>query len=53
MYEIIEHFIFNDFIGLETPLGSILCDVSIILIYIALVSFVIWMFRVASRIIKI
>lgn len=53
MYQIIEQFIFNDLIGLETPLGSILTDVSIILIYIALVMFIIWMFKIASRIIKL
>lgn len=52
MYEIINNFIMNDLIGGYIPLGYILTDVSIILIYVALVYMLIWVFKIASSIIK-
>ena len=53
MYDIVNDFIVERFIGVDNALAKILTDVSIVLMYVALVYMLIWVFRVASRIIKL
>jgi hypothetical protein len=53
MYEIVYDFIQHVLFHADSRLVPILTDLSMILIYVALVYMLIWVFRVASRIIKL
>lgn len=53
MYEIVFNFIVNQLFGVENTLAYILVDFSMILIYIAFVNMLVWVFRIASNVIKI
>lgn len=54
MYSIVFDFINQDlFGGVESALVPILTDTTMILIYVALVYMLIWVFNVASRVLKL